>query len=466
MTSKIVVNNIESDSGISSVTFTSDIELGTKNLKGHNLESTGIVTAVSFTGSGANLTNLPAGNLSGTLPALDGSALTGVGLGTDGSANTSGIITATAFVPTTQQLSHRNIIINGDFRIAQRGYENSYSSTANGYKTVDRWAHYSGSTGVTVTSSQQSTSSSDTPYQNGFSKFFRFALSGAGTANADAYLELVQKIEAQDIANSGWNFKSSSSNITLSFWLRASTNQTFHGFLKSYDGTQYIYAFSFTASGNNTWTKITKTIPGNSNLQFDNNNQQGLQIVLVPFYGTDYTNNRTLNTWTTVSTSNYFPDMASTWLTAGASTWDVTGFQLEVGPVATPFEHLSYAEQFRQCARYCYQWIDDQMLGFGQVYSGSGYVKIFPPVPVNMRAKPSVTKATPTGYWFVSYQGNSGYAGDRAVTVEGNSGSELGHSANVFRLFVNGGSNQGNGTTVWCLIHDSAGAYLRLEAEL
>ena len=135
MTSKIVVNNIESDSGISSVTFTSDIELGTKNLKGHNLESTGIVTAVSFTGSGANLTNLPAGNLSGTLPALDGSALTGVGLGTDGSANTSGIITATAFVPTTQQLSHRNIIINGDFRIAQRGYENSYSSTANGYKT-------------------------------------------------------------------------------------------------------------------------------------------------------------------------------------------------------------------------------------------------------------------------------------------------------------------------------------------
>ena len=32
MTSKIVVNNIESDSGIRSVTFTSDIELGTKNL--------------------------------------------------------------------------------------------------------------------------------------------------------------------------------------------------------------------------------------------------------------------------------------------------------------------------------------------------------------------------------------------------------------------------------------------------
>ena len=75
MTSKIVVNNIESDTGISSVTFTSDIELGTKNLKGHNLESTGIITATSFVGSGANLTNIPAGNLTGTAsgnPTLSG----------------------------------------------------------------------------------------------------------------------------------------------------------------------------------------------------------------------------------------------------------------------------------------------------------------------------------------------------------------------------------------------------------
>ena len=70
MTSKIVVNNIESDSGISSVTFTSDIELGTKNLKGHNLESTGIITATTFSGSGANLT--------GTLPAISGANLTGI----------------------------------------------------------------------------------------------------------------------------------------------------------------------------------------------------------------------------------------------------------------------------------------------------------------------------------------------------------------------------------------------------
>ena len=39
---------------------------------------TGVVTATTFSGSGASLTNLPSGQLSGALPALDGSALTGV----------------------------------------------------------------------------------------------------------------------------------------------------------------------------------------------------------------------------------------------------------------------------------------------------------------------------------------------------------------------------------------------------
>jgi len=40
--------------------------------------STGALSATSFSGSGANLTNLPASQLSGTLPAIDGSNLTNI----------------------------------------------------------------------------------------------------------------------------------------------------------------------------------------------------------------------------------------------------------------------------------------------------------------------------------------------------------------------------------------------------
>ena len=42
------------------------------------LGNAGVITATSFSGSGANLTTIPAGQLFGALPALDGSNLTGV----------------------------------------------------------------------------------------------------------------------------------------------------------------------------------------------------------------------------------------------------------------------------------------------------------------------------------------------------------------------------------------------------
>jgi len=362
------------------------------------------------------------------------------------------------------QLSHRNLIINGAMNVAQRGV----TSTLDNYGTVDRFKQiYSGQDEV-LTQEQVDVTSGTTPYSLGFRKAFKITngnqTSGAGASD----IEILQhKIEAQDIASSGWNYTSSSSFITLSFWVKASVAQSYTMRIQSQDGTRQNFPFEIGPLTANTWTKVTKKIPGNSNLQFDNNNGEGLLIEWLLFRGTNYTDNSISNdTWAAYVGSTRSRPVTSTWWTTNDATFEMTGVQLEVGDTATSFEHLSYAEDFRRCARYCYQWIDDQQLGFGQVYSGSGYVKIFPPIPVNMRAKPSVTKNAPTGYWFVSYQGNSGYAGDRVVTVEGNSGDDSRQSTNTFRLFVNGGSNQGNGTTVWCLMHDTAGAYLRLEAEL
>ena len=50
---------------------------GTFSANGSYITS-GIITAASFSGSGANLTSLPSAQLTGALPAIDGSALTGV----------------------------------------------------------------------------------------------------------------------------------------------------------------------------------------------------------------------------------------------------------------------------------------------------------------------------------------------------------------------------------------------------
>jgi len=65
---------------ISGVTTTSDIKVGTGatlNVYGGATFS-GIVTATTFSGSGASLTSIPAGQLTGALPAISGSNLTGI----------------------------------------------------------------------------------------------------------------------------------------------------------------------------------------------------------------------------------------------------------------------------------------------------------------------------------------------------------------------------------------------------
>jgi hypothetical protein len=279
---------------------------------------------------------------------------------------------------------NKNLIINGAMQVAQR----ATSSTSAGYQTLDRFRTFVTNVGATVTQSQQDLSSSDTPYSLGFRKSFRTALSGAGTASADSEIIILQKIEAQDIATSGWNYTSTSSYVTLQFWFKCSTNQTFYCYLETKDGTSQSYPISFTASGNNTWTKITQTFPGNSNLQFDNNNGEGLLLVIVPFYGTDRTNNsKSLNQWSAFDTTARTPDYASTWLTAGASTFDITGVQLELGSVATDFEHRSFGQELALCERY----FEFCRVGITTTALSSGFIGNSVQFRVSKRVAPTVT---------------------------------------------------------------------------
>jgi hypothetical protein len=215
----------------------------------------------------------------------------------------------------------------------------------------------SGGNDETNTVSQISLSSSDTgPYQKGFRYAYRIQngnqTSGAGASD---WSQLEYHPEAQDIAKSGWDYTNPNSFITLSFWIRSSVGQRFYGYMDSIDGTGQRYSFAMdggSALSANTWRFVSIAIPGNSNLQFDNNNDNGLDIKMVTFYGTDYTDNSyTMNNWAATG-SNYMPDYDSTWYTTNDATWDITGLQLEVGSQATPFEHRSYGEDLMLCKRY------------------------------------------------------------------------------------------------------------------
>jgi len=70
------------------------------------------------------------------------------------------------------------------------------------------------------------------------------------------------------------------------------------------------------------------------------------------FRGTDQTGSVNLNEWSTYSGSARTPDNTSTWYTTNDATWEITGLQLEVGSVATDFEHRSFAQELALCQRY------------------------------------------------------------------------------------------------------------------
>ena len=264
---------------------------------------------------------------------------------TNTGAIVTGIITATEFVPTSTQLSHRNIIINGDMNIAQRGTQ----STSDGIKTVDRFG-IGFATGA-IQQDQITLTSSDTPYAYGFRKSYRLTNTTASTA-ASAARDIRYQIEAQDIATSGWDSTSTSSNITLSFWVKASVSQTYYVFHYVPD-SQKNYNWNFTPTAN-TWTKITKTIPGASGVTFNNDNGPGMSIQIVAYYGNNFTASidPAQNQWFAWSGTNRIPNMTNTWGGTTNATFEVTGMQLEVGSVATPFEHRSFGEELSRCERY------------------------------------------------------------------------------------------------------------------
>ena len=279
--------------------------------------------------------------------------------------------------------TNRRLTINGAMTIAQRGA----SSTISGYGCVDRMNITYGGTDENPTHSQVDVASGTTPYTLGFRKALRITngnqTSGAGATD---YIQFRHSLESQDIATSGWNYTSTSSFITLTFYVKSSVAQNFYGTLRTRDGTLYAYPFETGSLSADTWTKVTKTVPGAASLQFDNDNGVGFDIFIWPFRGTDYTGSAaTLNQWQNWASSVAVPDMTTTWYTTNDSTFEITGFQLEVGSVATDFEHRSFGQELALCQRYYAE--AGIILQTGTPSRWVNNINL----PVEMRAKPTIS---------------------------------------------------------------------------
>ena len=253
--------------------------------------------------------------------------------------------------------SNRNLINNGAFNVAQYSPTGAAVSES-GFKTVDRFKCQTSGLDENITQEQGAIgAAAGTPYNLGFRRSYKITngnqTSGAGAGDL---VKIQTTIEAQNVAQSGWNYTSPSSYITLQFWCKSSVSQNFYFNLVSRDGTMQNYVMETGVLVADTWTKIIKKIPGNANLTFENNADEGLRLELNLFRGTDTTGTRPLNEWAQLTEATRMPDFTTTWLTTNNATFSLTGVQLEVGDVATDFEFKSFAEDLRECQRYCYTY--------------------------------------------------------------------------------------------------------------
>lgn len=307
-------------------------------------------------------------------------------------------------------LGNRNLIINGAIQLAQRG--TSGTSTADIY-TVDRFALGHGSPVNAVTFEQ----STDAPAN--FKYSLKITAGTGASAGTTGYASLRQAIEGQNIAHVNFG-TSAAKDITLSFWVKCSLTGNFGTNIRNQAGNR-AYASIYTINSANTWEYKTVTIPADTGGTWPTDAGIGFHMQWDLGAGSNY--DIAAGSWT--DGTNMFGVEGTVKLTETTNaTWQITGVQVEIGDVATPFEYRSYADELARCRRY-YQGEERQYLLY--YHSGASLVNVN--YQEEMRAAPTVTFTSsngspsagnvgPNNCYFVIIAAASGYYTDYTLSAE------------------------------------------------
>lgn len=232
----------------------------------------------------------------------------------------------------------RNLIINGDMRIAQRG--TSYNTAV---YTVDRW--YYGKFGGSATSSSQST---DAPA--GFTNSLRITSSYGFASGFSSFSALEQRIEGLNTAFLSYGTANAKQTV-LSFWVKSSLSGE-HAVCFSNSAQNRKYITTYTVNASNTWEQKFITVPGDMSGTWLTDNTIGLRVLFVAQAGSGERTS-TLNQWFTDSSTVV---IASTGMVDPLATtgniFAITGVQLEQNYQATPFEQRPIGVELQLCQRY------------------------------------------------------------------------------------------------------------------
>lgn len=322
------------------------------------------------------------------------------------------------------QYPYRNVLVNGDMQIAQRGTSVSGISSGSAYNTADRWLF-----DVTTAGTHTQALSADAPTGSGFRNSLRVTCTTALTSlSATSYIAVQQRLEGQTLQHIKKG-TSSAQQLTLSFWVKGNktgASNTYIVELVDNDNTRQVSA-SYTISASDTWEQKTITFPADTTGVLDNDNALSMQVLFWLAAGTNYSSGTLNTTWAATTTANRVVGQTNL-ASANSNYWAVTGVQLEPGAVASPFEFVRYDDSLRRCQRYyCKSYDVNVVPGTNTeaglwIVSGScdggGAQSVPIPFPVNMRSGPAtVTFWTSTGTVGNGVYSRSGAGANIALTV-------------------------------------------------
>jgi hypothetical protein len=297
----------------------------------------------------------------------------------------SGTVVTTA----SPSLGRRNLIINGAMQVAQRGTSVT-GITSSGYQSLDRWKLET--VGEETLTMEQS---SDAP--DGFGSSMKITVTTADSdVEASDWCRVIQCIEGQNFQSLAFG-TSGAQQFTLSFWVKSSVTGTYAVTMQNTDA-DVVNVKNYTINSANTWEYKTVTYEADTSNSIDNDNQLSMRPFFFLTAGSDRTtDDNAVDTWTASNTANNAYGHTADIIGTASATWYITGVQLEVGTVATPFEHRSYGEELALCQRYYqrYGGASGTILdgGYGTSANATYVGKI---IPVTMRAAPTITK---NGTW-------------------------------------------------------------------
>ena len=303
----------------------------------------------------------------------------------------------------------KNMLINGAMTVYQRGTVNTVDGS-NLY-SLDRWKNLN--KGGAISTLTQAT---DVPANQGFGYSHKIDVTTAdamGTATDECSLK--QQIEAQDVIHIGYG-TSTCQTVTLSFWIKSTITGTYIAELHRHDTDRFL-STAYTVSVADTWEKKTITYAADTTGVVANDTGSGLMVQLHLAAGSNYTSG-TLGSWNTTVANRAVGQVNA--MSSTSNNIYFTGVQLELGSVATDFEHRSYGEELALCQRYCWMPCNADT-GSGKhlingYFWGVNEVDVGWEFPVEMRAAPTLIQTTGNDYFQI--QNSSSYNLDNAWSIQ------------------------------------------------